>query len=336
MTATKRPPAIQPTRLPLPSPPPISDSQPLQVPSSHWYPGMGVPTMRQGGLWRAKSYAAMVRDVQRWCDTSLPDVSAVCGIPRSGVCPASIVAAHRNIPLISFDAMLLGEWESYRFDSGRHINHPHGPILMLDDSTATGRALEHHIEKLGERPGLIYGSVYVTEHGARMVDCFWEVVSDFHQFEWITVRDAFVDIEMLDLDGVICEEPPMPDFETPRKVNPEWLSWIETAPTKFRPMFEVNTICTARLEQFRPETERWLEYRGIKCRRLLMHPAKTAKARDRQGHAKYKAEHFDRSDCKLFIESCPMQAAAIHELTGKTTLCPDPFLMWQNNEPVDP
>ena len=51
-------------------------------------------------LFLFKSYAELCRDVRTWC-MHLPPLSAVGGLPRSGLMVATLISLYRNIPLVS-------------------------------------------------------------------------------------------------------------------------------------------------------------------------------------------------------------------------------------------
>jgi hypothetical protein len=91
----------------------------------------------------------------------------------------------------------------------------------------------------------------------------------------------------------------------------------------------IPLIVTARIEQYRPQTEEWLRRHGVSVDELVMAPWGSLAERNRHDVAAWKAEHYRRFLKRrhalkppLFIESCPHQAARIARLSGGLVVCP--------------
>lgn len=281
-------------------------------------------------VWYTRSTQQLQDDLISWSER-LPELSGVCGIPRSGVTPAALLALIRNIPLVSYDALRSGD-NSYRRPDGRRLRSvADAPLLILDDTSWTGNAMRRtRNELLGDR--LLFGAVYAGPRGRRKCDVWGVEIDNWHHvFEWNVARDVHSQSAMLDLDGVISPDPPHPyDFPDESQTPAEsYLQFLDTAVPQRWPGFRVDTICTARLERFRRQTEAWLAKHNIEYRQLIMHPATTWQARERQGHAEFKAEHYAASRCTLFVESRPEQARRIHQLTGRPVISTKPWHVYQ-------
>lgn len=282
-------------------------------------------------VWYTRSVQDLQNDLIDWSER-LPELSGVCGIPRSGVPAASLLSLIRNIPLISYDALRASQ-QSHRRPDGRQLRSVvSAPVLVVDDTSWTGSAMRRTRNELANVPDLLFGAVYAGPRGRRKCDV-WGVEIDnwYHCFEWNVGRDVHSQTTMLDLDGVISPDPPPPyDFpdesQTPAA---NYLEFLHTAVPQRWPGFKVDTICTARLERFRPETEAWLSKHGIEYSRLIMHPAATWQERERQGHAAFKAEHYAASRCTLFVESRPEQARRIYQLTQRPVISTKPWHVFQ-------
>lgn len=284
-------------------------------------------------VWITRTYAELHDDLVAWSER-LPILSGVCGIPRSGVPAASMLSLLRNIPLISYDS-LRARTETYRRPDGRGLREiDQAPVLVVDDTSWSGSAMRRARKDLeGVQRPLMFGAVYAGKRGLRQCDVHFERFENWHHtFEWNVGRDTFTQHSMLDLDGVIAPDPTCRDFTgNSNEPTAAYLKHITEAVPQRWPSMEVHTICTARLERFRSETEAWLKRHGIRFRNLIMHPGTTWQEREREGHAVYKAKHYAASSCKLFVESNPQQAAMIHELTGRAVISTKPFGVYQTS-----
>ena len=52
-----------------------------------------------------KSYEELLADTAAW-ERDLPHYDAVCGVPRSGLIPASYLATRRNVRMVALDELI--------------------------------------------------------------------------------------------------------------------------------------------------------------------------------------------------------------------------------------
>jgi uncharacterized HAD superfamily protein len=121
---------------------------------------------------------------------------------------------------------------------------------------------------------------------------------------------------MIDMDGVICEDPSIFDDDQE--------AYIEEI-RRLRPLFcprSFQSICTHRLERFRPITEAWLQNHNIRATSIQMYPAKIAAERRKTAgpYGKWKGQVYAQSTAVLFVESCHLQAIKIHQVSQKPVL----------------
>lgn len=271
-----------------------------------------------------------------------PDIDAVCGIPRSGMLPASWLAVHLHLPLYELpdggELHLLG-WGSRGNRSGFAGRRPK-KLLLVDDTAYSGAAMVRASRGLAETEH-VRAAAFANPLAVEYLDYYGQLLDPPHVLAWNiwnagSVAGQCIDREMqrgiaTDMDGVLCSDPDCPDADGGPSLE-RYLNWLDNAPPLNLPRaLPVPLIVTARLECWRARTEAWLEKWGVKCKRLVMHPAKTASQRDRMrhGHADYKAEHFKKSGLSLFVESCPAQAERIHQKTGMPTLHLASGRVWQ-------
>jgi orotate phosphoribosyltransferase len=265
------------------------------------------------------TYADLAADCKNWARQLRGKISAVCGIPRSGVLPAAILAQELHIPLVSMDT-LAANGRDWRPDRSRTLTQDDSlPILVVDDSTTTGRTITEVRQKLGKRHNLLYGAVYCTERARRRikVDCYGVHIQIEHAFEWIVLRDFYCKAYAVDLDGVISSDWSGNELQDPQR----YLAHLEQAPPLTVPKRKLHAIVTGRLEQWRRQTEQWLRRHKVDYEQLIMFPG-DFEARRQYPMGVWKGQVFQRlPEARMFIESCPQQAEQIHQTSGKPVLC---------------
>lgn len=269
-----------------------------------------------------RTYSQLAEDVRQWCRT-LPPFSAVAGIPRAGVIVAAMIAAERNIHLVTLDDLKAGRkpWESPLRRSCPA--KPNGDVLVVDDTVATGGHMRAIKEQLLE-PWCKFGAVYGMDSGLSEVDFVCHRVGSIdHVFEWNWQHHWFVENSLFDLDGVLCED--WPHLSETGHLEVAYQHHLLNARCYMVPSFPIGEIVTARLEKFRPQTEAWLNRNGIRFKSLTMAPYATPEERAaNRGFAERKAEiYLQRPWARMFVESNHSQAEVIARLTGR------PVLSWE-------
>ncbi len=129
------------------------------------------------------------------------------------------------------------------------------------------------------------------------------------------------------MDGIICEEPRVPDADGGPGLA-RYRQWLMNAkPFHLTRAQPIKLIVTGRLEQFRKETEDWLSKHGVKFDKLVMCPAQ--KASQRGDIAAMKAEAYKNSTTAFFVESDPKQAERIFQIAKKQVICPSISKVWR-------
>ena len=229
-----------------------------------------------------------------------PEIDGVCGIPRSGMIPASVIAAHLHLPLYTFDKGYVKHVGS----GSRLTNTPSKNILFVDDTTMMGNTLK----KLESVKGL-KASVYVNPHSPRKPDLYTKELEPPHLLEWNLFNSGFCKNMAFDMDGVICHDQP-PEL---------WGKQVERP--RYLPRRSPVTIITARLERDRLVTESWLKDHGVWVENLVMFPGTEADRLKPRAISEYKAKAFKESGKDWYVESDSRQAREIAELTGAWVIC---------------
>lgn len=261
-----------------------------------------------------RSCTDLINDLYEGLESIKHDISGVCGLPRSGVVPAYLLSNILHVPLYSIEG--LNHRLDFRPQTSRYLKEKPGRILILDDTSWTGNAMNKVKGMLHPevKDQVLYGAVYASEKMAPKLDVvFKRMPSEHHAFEWNFMKEYLVQKYMVDMDGVLCEDWTAV-LETP--VQQEYLDFLENCKPYVQPAFPVYKVVTGRREQFRKETEAWLDKHNVSYNKLVMvgetHP----------NHAEGKAEVYaNDSHAVLFVESCPVQAAHIYGKTMKPVFC---------------
>lgn len=247
-------------------------------------------------------------------------VTAVAGVPRSGLAPAMQVAEllHLHPYIVSPGGPVTPVPHGWRFKDARADD---GLLVVIDDTVASGKAMRKLQLHDGEiRRDRIYAVTYASPENAHLVDVFAESLSLPHYLEWNFFNSIFSQHTALDFDGILCRDClPEEDDDGPR-----YRRFLESAEPKYLPRRRpVPLIVTARLEKYRADTEAWMAKWGVRFERLVMGPWETVERRRAEySAAEFKGRHYADSSQTIFVESCPVQAKEIADYSGKRVICP--------------
>ncbi|MCD8184698.1 MAG: phosphoribosyl transferase [Bacteroides sp.] len=256
------------------------------------------------------------------------DFDLIVGIPRSGMFPANLLALYLNRPVTDLDSFRNGHvykaGERGQFFDIRQFKK----ILVVDDSIASGSAMNKCKEQLRELEGdfdIKYCAIYTIPAKTDLVDYYFEAVPLPRYFQWNILNHSILQKACFDIDGVLCVDP-MPEENDDGE---RYRHFLLNAPPLFVPGSPIGTLVTSRLEKYRPETEAWLQKNGVKYNKFVMLDLPNKEARQRANcHASFKAREYQSSlDYMLFVESNLSQALEINRLTRKPVLCTENFQM---------
>lgn len=241
----------------------------------------------------------------------------VVGIPRSGMLPASQIALALGLPLADLHSFCAGRgWKI----SGGICGEAAGArrVLLVDDATGFCKAMKGAMASLAEdRPDctVMTCAVYATAKAAERLDIYFEECPHPRIFEWNWWRSRRLKGCCVDIDGVLCVDPTRAQNRNPGLYR----QFLADASPLFLTAKPVHALVTGRKEAYREETERWLRRHGIEYGKLKMLEVRSP--RSAEGHAERKAEFYQASPARLFIESSDRQAELIAEISGKDSLC---------------
>lgn len=258
------------------------------------------------------TWSQRLRDTIALADKIPPTVTAIAGVPRSGMFAAGLLAEllHLSLHAIHPHAGLQPLASGWR-----HSEPDDGLLVVVDDTIATGKSFRRLPPVDREH---LRAVVYASPQGIRHVDIWERILPTPHYLEWNLFNSVYSPHLATDFDGVLCADPPPGVTDG----SCEYERWLQEAPIRQRPRrVPIPLIATARLRQYRRITEIWLARHGITCDHLVMWDGDPAARWTDHGAAKMKAAAYAASTARLFVESDQAQAQRIHELTGKTVIC---------------
>ena len=262
------------------------------------------------------------------------DFDLIVGIPRSGMLPANLLALYLNRPYTDINSFLNGH--IYKAGArGQFFDiRDFKKILVVDDSIASGSAMEkckESLQHLTSDFSIKYCAIYVIPGKEKLVDYYFEIVPLPRYFQWNILNHTSLEKACFDIDGVLCIDPTDEQNDDGEK----YLDFILNAPPLFIPGSKIGTIVTSRLEKYRKETETWLAANKVKYNELVLLDLPDKEARMKaNSHAVHKAKTYMSKPYVLFLESSLSQAIEINRITKKPVLCTENFEMIFDSESV--
>lgn len=284
------------------------------------------------------TYAQLAEDVKvliRKLPRSLIlDLAGIVGIPRSGMLPATMIANHLHLPLMDCYSFVRCGYQ-FTISGNRVVTVPQGrTVLVVDDTIYAGSTMLRAMSVLTENPpsGLKYeyAAVYRCPEKAIPIGYYARDVAKPRYFEWNLMQHPDMPTFMLDMDGVICYDPPPGMSES--EYNGNFALVLKDADPLHLPAYPAHSICTMRLERYRALTENWLVQHKVQYGDLLMVDLPTAIDRKKQlDYGKCKGQKYLDSTAALFIESDSSQAISIAYHSSKPVICLSNHAIYQKN-----
>jgi len=250
------------------------------------------------------------------------DIDLLLGVSRSGLIPASVLSMQLHIPMMTISKNSVAQAGSGWRLQREQVENP-SKILVVDDTLYSGRSLsivKEVVEKFYPNSEILTCAVYVHPKSIEKVDFYVEMLPGRHYLEWNFFNSIAVSRCIYDFDGILCEDiAPQDDDDGER-----YIKALQNAIPKYLVRREpIPIIVTARLEKYRELTLQWLKKWKVSCKKLIMGPWKNNRERGKRTEiSKFKAAVYSSYHQNLFVESDPLQAREICEMTGKEVLCP--------------
>ena len=244
----------------------------------------------------------------------------VCGIPRSGMLPATILATQLQLPLATVESLTRGIVYG-RSGERQTVTRPR--VLLVDDTVNHGRAMAQAVKAIGPLHKITRFCVFGPYRGVPgLVDIYCETVQGPRAFEWNMQKHRRLPRWGFDFDGVLCRDPTKAENDD----GPRYLRFLEQAEPLFLPKRPIGHIVTGRAEKYRPQTEDWLRRHGVEFQEMHMTPFHTkAERMDAMkfegGRGGWKAGIVKELGVEMFVESCPKQAGIIAREAGVPVWC---------------
>lgn len=252
------------------------------------------------------------------------DLSAVVGIARSGLMPASILSTMLHLPLYSVSRAGVVDLGYGTRLGERGAPNGRSTVLLVDDTAFAGTAMRTYpaiLERAFPGVHVLKAVIYASAEAHRLVDFYSVLLPKPHWLEWHWFNSPMVARAAFDFDGILCHDPePGEDDDGPR-----YREFLRRAQPLYVPRHtRIPLVVTARLDrpEYRRLTQEWLARWRITAGRLVMGPWSSVRARNPRSVARFKANQYRQSKLSLFVESDPKQAEAIAAQTGKRVLCP--------------
>lgn len=244
------------------------------------------------------------------------DVTAVAGVPRSGMTPAAMLAEllHLDLFMIHESCGLQAIPHGWRLRDGGD----HGRLLIVDDTVASGASLGR-LATVDVGRDYLTAAVYVSPEQRGLVQLFGRILPLPHYLEWNLFNSVYAPNLGTDIDGILCPDP------APKLTDCQYERYLQNAPLIQRPLRSViPLIATGRKRTFRKHTEEWLAARGIRYEQLVF----PANDDELNNPGVMKADAYGQSRATIFVESDQQQARLIAEMTGKRVICPATSEVW--------
>lgn len=247
-------------------------------------------------------------------------ISSVVAMHRSGSAPASMIATTLHVPChVYSDVNGLVEMKGGGRTSA--MQESGGVRLVVDDTVSTGRSMlrvKKWLAKNDKSNKYVYAAIFATPHGAAEIDVFSKTLRVPHLMEWNLLNSGIIRDMAVDLDGVLCYDPPYFD-ETSNEGRARYLEWIRNATVRHPARWgALPAIVSYRCEYTREATEEWLKKSGILYDSLHLFPGKPQERTFRANQ--WKGKFYKKSPHGLFVESSALQAKGIREYSGKPVL----------------
>lgn len=262
------------------------------------------------------------------------DFDLIVGVPRSGMLPANLLSLYLNRPYTDIHSFMNGH--IYKAGArGQFFDiKQFKKILVVDDSVASGAALQEckeNLKELSAQFDIKYCAVYVIPGKEKSVDYYFETVPLPRYFQWNILNHTTLEKSCFDIDGVLCADP-LPEQNDDGE---KYIDFILNAPPLFIPGSKIGTIVTSRLEKYRKETEQWLKANNVKYNDLVMLDLPDMAARQKaNNHGGHKAKAYMAKPYVLFVESELNQAIQINKIARKPVLCTANFEMIFDSESI--
>ena len=262
------------------------------------------------------------------------DFDLIVGVPRSGMLPANLLSLYLNRPYTDIHSFMNGH--IYKAGArGQFFDiKQFKKILVVDDSVASGAALQEckeNLKELSAQFDIKYCAVYVIPGKEKTVDYFFETVPLPRYFQWNILNHTTLEKACFDIDGVLCADP-LPEQNDDGE---KYIDFILNAPPLFIPGSKIGTIVTSRLEKYRAQTEAWLKANNVKYNDLVMLDLPDMAARQKaNNHGGHKAKAYMAKPYVLFVESELNQAIQINKIAKKPVLCTANFEMIFDSESI--
>lgn len=263
------------------------------------------------------TYEQLEKDVIDFSRDIPSDIDVIVGVERSGLLPATLLALHLNKPVLALNEYIHNVVNDY-IDSKISIKSVY-KALIIDDSVSSGRTFERINGTL--KGNFVYktATMYIASSSSYFPDFYYKYVNLPRMFEWNFMHHEMLRNAILDIDGVIFQEPPIEDNTL------EYEEYLRNPRPLYIPSVPVLGFVSGRLKKYRKITEQTLKKYGIEYKFLEMAQYNSPNERRQFDMGETKGKIFRDSEATIFIESSKKQADTIRKISSKDVICIEEF-----------
>ena len=268
-----------------------------------------------------KTYNDLTTDIRKSIHKIPSEIDLIVGIPRSGMIPAYMIGAFKNLPVLSLDEYI----NDIKPHKGKRPISNYGKekrILIVDDSICTGGALNEVksvISSFNKNDTYIYYAVYAQNNNTDLIDIYATICEQNRIFQWNYTNHGILSRSCFDIDGVLCVDPTEEENDDGEK----YIDFILNAKPLYIPKYSIYALVTSRLEKYREYTEEWLKKYNVQYENLYMLNLKSKEERIKlNAYGKFKSKVYSSlTNTLLFVESSRCQSIEISQNTNKVVIC---------------
>ena len=270
-----------------------------------------------------KSFADLSQDVKQNLDKIPKDVTLVVGIPRSGLLAANLIALYTNLPLTDIDSFIEGKILCPSFQHADLYEKAFtGKILIVDDSVATGKAIEDARQKLqpiidAASYELLFCCVYADPDKKHLVDIPLLLLGRPRLFEWNLFHNKIMEKSGVNLPGVVAVD--TTNFK--EKGNEKHFKTLLNATPYIIPKKKIGAVFYQSSLENKQATENWLQQNGVLFEESVINT-----------ELDIAQEYKKRKYLSLFIECRQQDAQRIFEASGKDVYCLENNTLYSNSK----
>ena len=255
------------------------------------------------------------------------DVTGVVAVPQYGMLSASIISRILGKPLYTIESLSEGKpvYGVKKRDENKYL-----VVFDFVDKNNVAKKAKTSV-KNNTNAVAVYSVCVGCENNVNDFDIVMQHYNEVVLYEPTFFSSSWIEQCILGVEGVLCERPINNVLELNKE---EYIKYMENAVPLFVPKSKALALCTNRLLQYAPQTEKWLSEKGIKYNTLWMLDFESTDVkfskRNSSEYVNMKTIVYEKyKDALLFVESDWEESLRLFNNTGKPVLCMDRNVLLQ-------